>query len=401
MNERGNSELTHRNRFVVLAAALIAVVTLSLTACSSASGTSANKSDVIKIGYLASLSGDSAVWGIAETSGAEMAVNEINAAGGVNGRQLQLLKEDGKGDPTDSVNAARKLISDGALIIMGANVSGINLATAPVVAAAKVPQIGTYTSNPAVTVDEKGNVRPYSFRLGFIDPYQGQVIADFLYKQLGIKTAGVLYNQGDDYSSGVTKYFRDRFVELGGTVTDEESYRTGDLDFRAQLSKIQATSPEALVLPDLYKEIALAANQAQELGFKPTIIGSDGWSDKMLELAPTALEGSYWVTQVSAEDPAVKDVITRYQQTYKDTNQTPSVVAAYDLVYWVADALKRSNGQGGEALKTALEQTNNLQLKHATLTIDPATHNPVNKPAVMLKVENGTMKFVARFSAGD
>ena len=340
----------------------------------------------IKIGYLATLTGDGSTWGQHERDGALLAVKEINASGGVLGRPLELVYYDVSGRQEDAIQAARRLIhEDGVVAIGGTNYSGLNLATASVVNEGKVPQIGTATTNPAVTVDPKTNmVRPYMFRMCYTDPYQGKVMADYLINKLEIKSAVVITDIGSDYSEGLKEFFLARFKELGGDMKGVWSFRGGDVDFRAQLTEMKATGAQAVALPILYKEMGLIMKQAAELDWKPVFIGGDGFSPSMYEIAGKAMEGSYWVYSMNLSTPEVKSLMARYEKEYgKKADEPSNVTYAYDLITWVADAIKRAGKAEGPAIKDAMENTKDLQLVHFNLTVDKATHNPLNKPASM------------------
>ena len=357
----------------------------------------------IKIGYLANVTGDGAVWGQAEVNGAKLAVEEINKAGGVLGKQIELVVGDARGNATDGVNAVKKLIEqDKVVAILGSNYSGINLACAPIVEAAKVPQIATFATNPKVTVDEKGNPRPYSFRLCFIDPYQGKVLADYMYKKLGKKTAAILYEVTSDYSVGLSEYFEKRLKEIGGEVVAKLAFKGGDVDFRPQLSEIKQKNPEVLLLPNLYKEIALAAKQARELGMNDVVfMGGDGYSNTMLEMAGKELQGSYWVSHFSWEDPKLKNLLDKYTAKYNEKNPEPNGAMGYDIVYFLVDCIKRAGKAEGPAIRDAIENAKGVQLQHATITMDPKTHNPLDKMAAIHVVQGDRVKFLEMYSPKD
>ena len=261
------------------------------------SAASAFAAEPVKIGYLAALTGNDAAYGVAEVQSAQMYVTKRNNEGGVLGRPIELVVYDSKSRPEDAVNAVRRMIeSDHVIAIVGSNTSGINIATAALVNEAKVPQIGTATTNPLVTVDPKGNVRPYSFRLTFDDPYQGFLGADFALKDLGAKTAAVIYNVGSDYAHGLREYFINYFEEHGGMVIADESYRPDDVDFRAQLTKIKSRDPDVLFMPGMGKDMALIIKQARELGMSDiAILGGDGYGEFMGEIAGPAIEGCYFI----------------------------------------------------------------------------------------------------------
>ncbi|MDR1482387.1 MAG: ABC transporter substrate-binding protein [Synergistaceae bacterium] len=343
----------------------------------------------IKIAYLAGLTGEFAPYGRAESNAAEMAVNEINKAGGVLGRPLELVIYDTKSRPEDAVNAVRRMIeSDKVCVIMGANTSSINLATAPLVERGKVPQIGTATTNPLVTVDENGRVRPFSFRICFTDPYQGTIAAEFAKNTLGKEKAAVLHNIGSDYAQGLREYFIESYSKLGGQVVVDEGYRDADVDFRAQLALVQKSGANVLFLPGLGRDMALIIKQAREVGLNDLeIVGGDGYGEFMNDIAGQSMIGTYWITHTNMDDPNMAPVFKRYEETFnEEAKEFGNVTLAYDLTYWVADAIGRAGSTDGTAIAKAIEETKGLELKHFTLTMDPATHNPHNKPAIILKI---------------
>lgn len=342
----------------------------------------------IKIGYLAALTGDYAQYGITEVNMAKLVVGDINAKGGILGRQIELIPYDTKTRNEDAVNAVRRMIeSDKVCAIVGANSSGINIATAPIVAKGKTPQISTVGTNPLVTVDNKGKVRPYSFRICFTDPYQGTLAADLAFKDLGLKKAAILYNVGSDYAQGLREFFVKSYEKLGGKIVADEGFRETDVDFRAQLTKIKNSGADLLFLPGMGKDMALAIKQAQELGLKATVIGGDGYAEFMNEIAGPAMKGTYWVNHTYLEDPGMAPIFKRYKDVYKDDcKEFVNGTMAYDAMCWLIDAIKRAGKAEGPAIAKALEETNGLKLNHATLTVDPKTHNPLNKPGIILKV---------------
>ena len=340
----------------------------------------------IKIGYLAALTGDYAQYGITEVNMAKLVVGDINAKGGILGRQIELIPYDTKTRNEDAVNAVRRMIeSDKVCAIVGANSSGINIATAPIVAKGKTPQISTVGTNPLVTVDNKGKVRPYSFRICFTDPYQGTLAADLAFKDLGLKKAAILYNVGSDYAQGLREFFVKSYEKLGGKIVADEGFRETDVDFRAQLTKIKNSGADLLFLPGMGKDMALAIKQAQ--GLKATVIGGDGYAEFMNEIAGPAMKGTYWVNHTYLEDPGMAPIFKRYKDVYKDDcKEFVNGTMAYDAMYWLIDAIKRAGKAEGPAIAKALEETKGLKLNHATLTVDPKTHNPLNKPGIILKV---------------
>ncbi|HPE64984.1 MAG TPA: ABC transporter substrate-binding protein [Synergistales bacterium] len=369
-----------------------------------ASSAATPSGDPIKIGYLATLTGDGATWGQHERDGALLAVKELNEAGGVLGRPLELVYYDVRGRQEDAIQAARRLIhEDKVVAIGGTNYSGLNIAIASVVNSGEVPQIGTASTNPAVTVDPKTNtVRPYTFRLCYTDPYQGKVMADYLVNKLGVKSTAVITDIGSDYSEGLKEFFLARIEELGCEMKGVWGFRGGDVDFRAQLTEMKATGAEAVALPILYKEMGLIMKQAAELDWKPIFIGGDGFSPSMHEIAGDAMEGSYWVYSMDLGNPQMLYLLSRYEKEYGDPAAEPGNVAyAYDLVTWVADAIRRAGTADPKAIRDAMENTQNLRLVHFTLTVDKATHNPLNKPAAMMLWKNQLFNFLEMWAPQD
>ncbi len=357
----------------------------------------------IKFCFLAHVSGDGAVWGQAESNGGLLAVEEINEAGGVLGRPLELILADGRGNATDAVNAVKKVLSEHEVVaILGSNYSGVNLATGPVAAEAKIPQVSSFATNPAITINDDGTVKPWSFRLCFIDPYQGKVLAHFANMELEKTTAAVLYNISDDYSMGLTEAFIEEFEKLGGEIVGKWAFKDGDVDFRPQLSEVKAKDPEVLLLPIYYKEIALIAKQARELGMADVIfMGGDGSSVKMLEMAGPELQDSYWVTHMFLDDPPVAAVNEKYTARFGASPEYGNFTMGYDMVYFLKDAIERAGKAEGQAIRDEMESAKDVPLAHASITIDPKTHNPLNKSAVIIRAEGMEFKLYLKFAPSD
>ncbi|MBL3540107.1 MAG: ABC transporter substrate-binding protein [Aminivibrio sp.] len=354
----------------------------------------------VKIGYLAALTGDWAAYGQTEEKTARLAVEEINAKGGVLGRPVELVVYDFRTRAEDAVNAVRRMIEEDKVVaIVGANGSGINIATAPIVNRLGVSQVGTVSTNPLVTVDEKGAVRPYSFRICFTDPYQGKLIAFFAAKELKKMNAAILYDVGNDYSQGLREFFMASYGEYGGKVVADLGFRGGqDVDFRAQLTEIREKGADVLVLPNMGKEMALIMKQARELGLNEIVfVGGDGYGEFMWEIAGEAMEGSYWINHVAPEDPAMQPFFAAYKERWNDEcKEFVNGVLGYDSVYWVVDAIARAGSDDPKAIRDALEATKDLKLHHATITMDPATHNPVDKDGVVLIAKEGKGQFFTK-----
>lgn len=381
----------------VFSGLFLAVMLSLLVACTQA------QPQTIKIGHEVALTGPNATWGQSEANAVKMAVEKVNAQGGVLGKKLEIVAYDNRADRLEAVNVAKRLVEqDGVVAIIGPAQSGVANAIREVNNSAKVPVIATTATNPKVTVNDDGTVVPYTFRVCFIDPFQGTVAAQFAAKDLKAKTAAVLYDVGDEYSQFLGQYFTEAFQKSGGTITTSEAFRSGELDFRAQLGKIKETNPDVLFIPTQQKEAALAAKQARDLGIKATLMGGDGWgSPDIFDLAGPAIEGSYFVNIAALEDPTIQDFIKEYRTQYNQDPVLPNPVLAYDAVLWLADAIKRAGTTDGEKLKDALEQTKDLQALTGKLSIDPKTHNPLNKPAVIQQLKDGKFVFVKTFVTVD
>lgn len=360
---------------------------------------SSGDANVIKIGQAVALTGDNSAWGQAEKNALEMEIEKINAKGGVLGKKLQLIAYDTRADATEAVNVTKRLISDKVVAIIGPGQSGVAIAMTSVTEPAKVPFIATSATNPKVTVDDKTNkVRQYAFRTCFIDPFQGTVAAQFAAKELKAKTAAIIYDVGSDYSAWLGKYFIAEFEKQGGKIVGNEAFRSGELDYRAILGKIKGANPDVIFIPTMQKEAALVMRQAVDLGFKPKFLGGDGWgSPDLITLGGSAVEGSYFVNLASLDDPDIQSFIKEYQAKFKADPIMPNPVMAIDGLYAVIDAIQKTNGTDPAKIAEQLAKTKDLPVLSGKLTIDPVTHDPLNKPAIIQEVKNGKFIFRAKF----
>lgn len=395
-----------------MAIALAATMTLALlSGCgaggsSSAAGSGSAKTSAggdsgpIKIGYVSDLSGSSCLWGQAGLNGAKLAVEDINKAGGILGRQIELVSGDGKGDPTDSVNALKKLItSDGIVAEIGTNFSSCNIPMAEVADEMKVPIIGTATSNVLVTADESGKLKPYSFRMCFIDSFMGTVMGHYLYNTMGYKTVAILEDNTNAYSVAVSGFFSDAFTKAGGTVVDTEQIQSSDTDFRSVLSKIATKKFDVLFLPLTdYDKIATLASQARALGLTCQFAGTDGWdSGELASMAGGALEGGVYVSRIGFNSDEAKDFKDRYVQTYGITAEGECLFG-YDGVQWICQAIQAAGSTDPTAIRDALENTDTFKGLIGTLHMNPETHNP-DMDAAIFQCVDGEFQFKEIYSA--
>ncbi|NPV69792.1 MAG: ABC transporter substrate-binding protein [Firmicutes bacterium] len=375
-----------------LSVALLVVMLATLVA-----GCGGEKGDII-IGHFAPMSGDTAAWGQMEVKGVNLAVEEINAAGGVLGRKIKVISYDDRGDKVEAVNVVKKLISEKAVAIVGEQTSSASMAAGPIVAAAKIPAVATAATNPRVTVGEDGKLNPFYFRVCFIDPFQGRALAFYAVKRLNKTKAAILYDIGEDYAVGLADSFKKNFKELGGQVVAEETFKGGEEDFRAQLTRIKQFNPEIIVIPIYYKEAALAMKQARELGINAVFMGGDGLeSPTLTELGGPAVEGCYFSSHYSSEDttPKVKKFIDAFKAKFKEDADVNTALG-YDGVYMIADAIKRAGKVDPQAIRDALEKTKDFEGVTGKITVNPQDHNPQDKTIVINTVKNGKIAFQER-----
>ena len=357
----------------VLALVLVVVMIFALAACGQ------KKEDTIKIGYVGDLSGGTALWGNAGKFGAMEAIEEINAAGGVLGKKLELVAMDGKGEAADSVSALRKLITDEHIVAeIGTNFSSCNIPMAAVADELKVPIIGTAASNELVTVDENGNLHPYSFRMCFLDNYIGTVIGTYATKDLGFKKGALLTVQGDTNSESVGQYIKEAFEKNGGTMVSEQQTPGTDLEFRAQLGNFKTADPEVIfVIMNDYAKNAAFAKQAREMDINCMLMGHDGWdSNELPAAAEGKLDGCQNVTRIGFAMPEALEFGEKIVAKYGGTLETECLFGR-DGVYWIKDAIERANSTDPTAIRDALEATDVFNGLIGTLVMNAETHNPV------------------------
>ena len=380
-----------RNFRVTLVAMLL--VAAMVAGCG---GSEPKAADVIKIGHAVALTGDSSMWGQAEKNALEMEIEKINKAGGVLGKKIQLIAYDTRADATEAVNVTKRLVSqDKVSAIIGPGQSGVAIAMTSVTEPGKVPFLATTATNPKVTVDDKTQkVREYAFRTCFIDPFQGTVAAQFAVKDLKAKSAAVIYDVGSDYSSFLGKYFVEEFNKQKGNIVANEAFRSNELDFRAILGKVKQATPDVVFVPTMQKEAALILKQARDLGITAKFVGGDGWgSPDIVTLGGSAVEGSFFVNLASNDDPDIQNFIKDYKAKFNQEPVLPNPVMAIDGLMAVVEAIKKANSTDPVKITEQLVKIKDLQVLTGKLTIDPLTHNPLNKPAVIQEIKGGKFIF--------
>lgn len=345
--------------------------------------------DVIKVGEYASLTGGNASFGQASHNGTALAIEELNASGGVLGKQLELITEDDQSQPGQPATIVQKLIAqDKVVAILGEVASSKSLEAAPICQQNEIPMISPASTNPKVT--ETGD---YIFRVCFIDPFQGTVMAKFALSK-GWKKVALLTDVKQDYSVGLAEFFTKYFTEHGGEIVKEQKYSSGDRDFRAQLTSLKASRPDAIFIPGYYGEVALIGKQARLLGIKVPLLGGDGWiGDSLLKVGGRSLDGSYVSTHFFKDDPSpvVQNFVKKYSARYPGDMPDDMAALGYDSAMILAEAIKRAGTTDGPALRDAIAATKAHAGVTGSITLDE--NRNASKPAIILNIANGGFKF--------
>jgi branched-chain amino acid transport system substrate-binding protein len=355
-----------------------------------AAAAAAPAKDAILIGHFGSMTGSEATFGQSTDNGIRLAIKEVNAAGGVLGKKIDLKTYDDQGKGQEAGTAVTRLItSDKVVAVLGEVASSLSIAGGRVAQQYGVPMISPSSTNPQVT--EIGDM---VFRVCFLDPVQGWVAAKFARENLKAAKAAILYDQGQAYSKGLMDAFDKAFKELGGTITTVQAYTGGDQDFSAQLTTIRQTSPDVIFVPGYYTDAGNVSIQVRKLGLTAPLLGGDGWdSVKLAEIGGSSIEGSYFTNHYSHQNPApqVQNFVAKYKADY---GQTPDGLAAlgYDAARLLFDAMNRSGALDGKSLAAAIAATKDFPGVTGTITID-AQRN-AQKAAVVLEMKNGVPAYV-------
>lgn len=379
-------------------AKMVAVLTVVLLMAGMLAGCGGMSSNEIKIGLLNEMTGGNATMGTSSANGAKMAIKEANAKGGVLGKQIKAVVADNKSEPSEAANAMTKLATqDKVVAITGMFASSNAIAASSVAESAKVPFLAVGATNPKVTVDEKtSKVKDYTFRVCFIDPFQGTVGANFVLNSLKLKKTVMLVDSSSDYSKGLAAFFKDAFTKGGGTILGEEAYLQKDQDFKTILTKVKALNPEVLYVPGYYEEVGKIVKQARELGINIPIVGGDGWdSPKLVEIGTApALNNTYFTNHYSVDDTsaASKAFVEAYKKEYGQAPDAMSVLG-YDAANVLIDAIKRANSTEPAKIREALAATKDFATVTGSTTLN-ATHDAV-KNAVIIEMKDGKQMFKA------
>ena len=348
----------------------------------------------IKIGEVDPLTGGVSQFGIGCHQGFVLAFEEINHGGGILGQKLELVTEDNQSKPGQSSTAVRKLITqDKVVAILGDATSSATLEAAPIAQDDKIPMITPTATNPRIT-----EVGDFIFRVCFLDEFQGRVLAKFTREKLNAGKVVTLIDVKQDYSVDLAKFFKDEFSKLGGKIVGEQSYSTGDTDFRAQLTSIRTAQPDVVCVPGYYQEVALIVKQGRQIGLNMPFVGCDGWADQaLLAIGGKAVDGCYFTNHFSPDDqsPIVKEFVARYQEKY---GAPPDTFAAlgYDAARLLADAIKRAGSSDSKALRDALAETAGFGGVTGQISFD-ANRN-ASKPGLIVRVKGGRFEIAEKIA---
>lgn len=386
------------NKTSLLAFVLIGLIVLT-AACASkpaeqeeVGGEPQADADVIKIGVFEPMTGDSAAGGQMTWEGIELA-NELH--GEVLGKKVELVLVDNKTDKNEAANAAIRLVEkEKVAAIIGSYGSSLAMAAGPTVMEAKVPAVGCSPTNPLVTKDN-----PYYFRVCFIDPFQGSVMAQYAYEDLGAKTAVIVRNVGDAYSVGLNNYFKEAFIKLTGddqAVLAELDYQQGDQDFTAQLTSIKKLNPDVIFAPGPYNDGALMIKQARGLGITAPFMGGDTWeAPEFIQIGGQEVEGVALSTHYSvdaAPTDTAKEFVNAYKQKYQEKEPNAFAALGYDAYMVILDAIDRANSYESTAIRDELAKTAGFKGVTGTITLDE--NGDATKSAVILQVQDGVFKYL-------
>ena len=369
-----------------------------LAGCGSSKDDAAD--DKITIAFIGNTTGDYAQYGIPVRNGAKLYIDQLNAKGGINGKQIELLEYDDKGDGVEAVNSFNLAMDKGITAVIGSVLTGPSISLADATYEVNMPQISASATAAGLTVMEDGSVRTNVFRSCFIDPFQGEKMADYAYNKLGAKTAAILYESGSDYSEGLKEAFVAKADSMGLKVVATEAFATGDKDFNAQMTKIAGTNPDVVFMPVYYGEAGLAITQGRQAGMTATVLGGDGFGGIKDYASAEDLEGTVYCSGYAPGTESVAQFEKDYCATY-EVDAVPNMFAplAYDAAMLMCDALAAAEEKGLEAgsdeykqaVIDALAAVNGVEGITGSYTFNE-TNDPV-KSAAMIELQAGEEKF--------
>ena len=355
----------------------------------------------IKIGIYADLSGGSAQWGNDAVKGSKLYIKEINAAGGIMGRKIEPIVYDCKMSPTEGVKAYTRLVNeDRVCAVYGSLVSNIGLAVSPVAEKMRIPVVARCMDERVTTPDFKledpenpGRVNPYCFLLQPSSYLQSYMIAGFAIDELGMNTFAMLYTPSNSYSYMLAKGFEYYVKKRGKKMAGGFEFQAGDMDYKAQLTKIKALNPDGLYIPNYVPENANAAKQAKELGLKSTMLGNNSWYEPMDKVAGVAADGAYFPLNISRDDPSLKVFIDKYNKEYNELPRLHSF-SGWDDIGFLIEAIKKTQSTDPQKIRDTMAATTKYEGVIGTINIDPKTHRPMGLKMSILKFEGDQIKTI-------
>lgn len=344
----------------------------------------------IIIGNFGAMTGAEASYGISTHNGIILAMEEWNVQGGILGKQIEIKVYDNQGRTEEAKLSVEKLIeNDNVVAVLGESASTRSIAAAPVAQEHKIPLISPSSTNPQLT-----KIGDFIFRVCFIDPFQGEVMAKFAFETLKLRKAAILRDKQSDYSMGLADFFVMKFKSLGGEIVATQDYIAGDVDFKDQVHKIKQSQAEFLFIPGYYTEVGIVARQVRDAGIQIPLMGGDGWdSEKLIEIGGDAIKGSYFSNHYTQEDPRpiVQEFIARFEKRFGSKPDSQAALG-YDAARILFESIKRANSLEGKAIRDAIAQTKDFKGITGTITINQERN--ALKSAVVLKVTENGFRFV-------
>jgi branched-chain amino acid transport system substrate-binding protein len=372
----------------------LATALLTLTLAPALATASTGAAATIKIGEVDPLTGGVSQFGIGCHQGFVLAFEQVDAEGGILGQKVELVTEDDQSKPGQSATAVRKLITqDKVIAILGDATSSATLEAAPIAQSDKIPMLTPTATNPRIT-----QVGDFIFRVCFLDEFQGRVLARFAREKLKAQKIFTLTDVKQDYSVDLLKFFKEEFTKLGGTIVGEQSYSTGDTDFRAQLTPIRAVKPDAVYVPGYYQEVALIVRQGRQIGLTMPFIGCDGWANQaLLAIGGKAIDGCFFTNHFSPDDqsPLVKSFVDKYQERYGVLPDTFSALG-YDAARLLSAAIQRAGSSDSQAVRDALAKTAGFQGVTGQISLD--VNRNASKPGLIVTVKEGKFEIAEKIA---
>lgn len=378
----------------ILALLLTLVLCIGLLA-----GCGQKEEEGITIAWIGNTTGDAAMYGLAVRNGAMLYIDQLNEQGGINGKKVVVLEYDDKGDGVEAVNSFTQARDKGVTAVIGAVLTGPSIALADATYEINMPQISASATAAGLTVMEDGSVRTNVFRSCFIDPFQGEKMADYAYNKLSAKTAAILYQSGSDYSEGLKDAFTAKAQELGLNIVATEAFAEGDKDFNAQMTKIANTNPDVVFMPIYYAEAGLAITQGRQAGLKATVLGGDGFGTIKEYASAADLEGTVYCSGYAPGTESVAQFEEDYKAKYNEDVPNMFAPLAYDAAMLLCEGLKAAEEKGLEAGSDEYKQA----VIDAMAAIEGMvgitgnyTFNETNDPvksAAMIQLQGGEEKF--------